>query len=152
MDHNYSNLPDDLRDAQSGKWRSSSTSCPGLSVCNDLFRSKNSRRKKTHTHTQRATRSRSSNRRGTWRRLVSLRSEDAKLECLAKAECKGRVYLRREWRGLGPWPRGPSVSMPRGPVPVFATWNTCISARVDWRQCSAVRWLLLETSRIKPLD
>jgi hypothetical protein len=105
----------------------------GWSVFNDLSRSKNSRRK---THTHRATRSRSSNRRGTWRRLVSFRSEDAKLECLAKAECKERVYLRREWRGLGPWPRGPSVSMPRGPVIVSATWKTCITARVDWRQCS----------------
>jgi hypothetical protein len=106
----------------------------GVSVCNDLFRSKNSQIKKTRT--QRTTRSIPSNPRGNWRRLVSLRSEDAKLECLAKAECNGRGYLGREWRGLGPWPRGPSVSMPRGPVIVFATWKTCISARVDWRQCS----------------
>jgi hypothetical protein len=126
----------------------------GLFVCNDLFRSKNSRRKNTntHTHTHRATRSRSSNRRGTWRRLVSLRSEDAKLECLAKAECKGRGYFAN------------GVTRPRAvttrTIGLNATeTHPCFRHLKDLYLCTcrlkavqSLRWLLLQTSRVKPLD
>jgi hypothetical protein len=134
MDHNYSNLPDDLRDAQSCKWRSFSTSCPGLVRLQRLVPiEKLPEKTHTHTHTEQPDQD----------LLIDealgvdwYRSDrkTQKFECLAKAECKGRGCLR--WRGLGPWPRGPSASMPRGPVLVFATCKTCITARVDWRQCS----------------